>query len=74
MSVRWNDVNDSTTSLRQIYLPLLEQNDCTPPKCGELSKYTESAHPEMGDISSRCMNGSDEYDGRWRDTRQFHPS
>ena len=23
----------------QIYLSFLEQNDCTPPKCGELSEY-----------------------------------
>ena len=25
----------------QIYLSILEQNDCTPPKCGELSEYTD---------------------------------
>ena len=40
----------------QICLPLLEQNDCTPPKCGELSEYTDSAHTEVEDLSSRCMN------------------
>ena len=28
----------------QIYLYFLEQNDCTPPKCGELSEYTDSTH------------------------------
>ena len=42
----------------QIYLSFLEQNDCTPPKCGELSEYTDSAHTEVEDLSSRCMNGS----------------
>ena len=31
----------------QIYLSFLEQNDCTPPKCGELSEYTDSAHTEV---------------------------
>ena len=39
----------------QIYLSFLEQNDCTPPKCGELSEYTDSAHTEVEDLSSRCM-------------------
>ena len=42
----------------QIYFPMLEQNDCTPPKCGELSEYTDSAHTEVEDLSSSCMNGS----------------
>ena len=42
----------------QIYLSFLEQNDCTPPKCGELSEYTDTAHTEVEDLSSRCMNGS----------------
>ena len=42
----------------QIYLSFPEQNDCTPPKCGELSEYTDSAHTEVEDLSSRCMNGS----------------
>ena len=37
----------------QIYLSFLEQNDCTPPKCGELSEYTDSAHTEVEDLSSR---------------------
>ena len=37
--------------LYQIYLSFLEQNDCTPPE------YTESAHTEVEDLSSRCMNG-----------------
>ena len=27
----------------QIALSFPEQNDCTPPKCGELSEYTDSA-------------------------------
>ena len=42
----------------QIYLSFLEQNDCTPLKCVELSEYTDSAHTEVGDLSSRYMNGS----------------
>ena len=32
----------------QIYLSFPEQNDCIPPKCGELSEYTDSAHTEGG--------------------------
>ena len=39
----------------QIYLSFLEQNDCTPPKCGELSEYTDSDHTEVEDLSSRCV-------------------
>ena len=42
----------------QIYLSFLEQNDCTPPKCGELSEYTDSAHTEVEDPSLGCMNVS----------------
>ena len=38
--------------LYQIYLSFLEQNDCTPPKCGKLSEYTDSAHTEVEDLSS----------------------
>ena len=34
----------------QIYLSFLEQNDCTPPKCGELPEYTDSAHTEVEDL------------------------
>ena len=45
----------------QIYLSFSQQNDCIPPKCGELSEYTDSAHTEVEDPSSKCMNGSDEY-------------
>ena len=30
-----------------------------PPKCGKLSEYTDSAHTEVEDPSSRCMKGSD---------------
>ena len=37
----------------QICLSFLEQNDCTPPKCGKLSEYTDSAHTEVKDLSSR---------------------
>ena len=31
----------------QIYLSFFQQNYCTPPKCGELSEYTDSAHTEV---------------------------
>ena len=58
----------------QIYLFFLEQNDCTPPKCGEVSEYTDSAHTEVEDLSSRCMNGSNVYDRCGHDTRLLHPS
>ena len=58
----------------QIYCYVLEQTDCTPPKCGELSEYTDSAHIEVGDLSARYMNGSDVNDRRGHDTRQLHPS
>ena len=34
----------------------------TPPKCDELSEYTDSAHTKVEDISSRYMNGSNVYD------------
>ena len=46
----------------QIYLSMLEPNDCIPPKCGELSEYTVSAHTAVENLSSRCMNGSDAHD------------
>ena len=46
----------------QIYFSFLEQNDCTPPKCGELSEYTDSAHTEVEDPSLGCMNVSNVYD------------
>ena len=46
----------------QIYLSFLEQNDCTPPKCGELSEYTDSAHTGVEEFSSRYMNRSNVYD------------
>ena len=39
-----------------------QQNDCTPPKCGKLSEYTDHVHTEVEDLSSKCMNASDEYD------------
>ena len=45
----------------QIYLPMLEQNDCNPPKCGELSEYTDSCLSEMEDLSSICLNATPLY-------------
>ena len=50
------------------------RDDCTPPKCGELSEYTDSAHTEVEDHSLECMNGSNVYDRYGHDTRQLHPS
>ena len=44
--------------LYQIRLSLLEQDACSPPKYGELSEYTDNAHTEMDDLTSRYMNGS----------------
>ena len=46
--------------LYQIYISF--QNDCTPPKCGELSEYTDSAQTEVEDLFLRYMNGSNVYD------------
>ena len=54
----------------QIYLSFLEQNDCTPLKCGELSEYTDSALTEVEDPSLGCMNVSNVYDQCGHDTRQ----
>ena len=56
----------------QIYLSFLEQYDCTPPKCGELSEYTDSAHTEVENLSSRYMSGSNVYDRCGHDTRQLY--
>ena len=71
--IKWMlGVHDISSSKNII--PCLSKNYCTPPKCGKLSKYTDSAHTEVEDLSSRCMNGSDEYDRCGHDTTQFHPS
>ena len=43
----------------QIYPSLFGPNDCIPPKCDELSKYTDSAHTKVENLSSRGMNRSD---------------
>ena len=43
----------------QIYLSFL---DCTPPKRGKMSEYTDSAHTEVEDHSSIYVNESDAYD------------
>ena len=51
-----------------------QQNVCTTPKYGELSEYTDSAHTEVEDLSSRCLNWSDVCDRCGHDTRQLHPS
>ena len=55
----------------QMYLSFLEQNDCTPPKCGKLSEYTDSAHTEVEDLlGCMNMNVSNMYDRCGHDTRQ----
>ena len=41
----------------QIYVLLFAQNDSIPPKCGELSEYTDTAHSEVAGLSLSCMNG-----------------
>ena len=41
-------------SMYQIYHSLSLRDNCTPPKCGELSEYTDSAHTEVED-PSLCM-------------------
>ena len=62
MSAGWN-LNDATTSLPPFFFFFFpQQNDCTAPKCGELSEYTDSANTELVDPSSSCMKASDEYD------------
>ena len=43
-------------NIYQIYHFLSERNDCTPPKCGELSEYTDSAHTEV-ENPSWCTAG-----------------
>ena len=57
----------------QIYHFLFERDDCTPPKCGELSEYPDSALTEVEDPSLGCMNVSTMYDRCGHDTRQLHP-
>ena len=44
------------------FFSFFHKNYCTPPKCGKLSEYNDSAHTEVEGPSSRCMNASDEYD------------
>ena len=68
MSVEWN-LNDSTSSLPPniAFLYFFKENDPTQPKCDKLSKYTDSAHTELEDFSSRCINASDEYAGTTED-------
>ena len=61
-------------NIYQIYHSLFVRDDCTPPKCGELSEYTDSAHTEVEDPSLGCMNGSNVYDRCGHDPRQLHPS
>ena len=54
----WN-LNDSTTSLLpNISFLSRAKFFRTPPKCDELLEYTDSAHTEVEDLSSRYMNGS----------------
>ena len=52
-------VNDSITSdlFYQIYLSLFEPDACTPPKCGELSEYTDSVHTEV-EVDEMCVTNA----------------
>ena len=36
-------------NIYQIYHSFSVRDDCSPPKCGELSEYTDSAHTEVED-------------------------
>ena len=56
----WNLSDSSTFLPPNISFHFFQHNDCTPLKCGELSEYTDSAHTEVDDPSSRCMNGRKE--------------
>ena len=48
----WDEIQMISPHLFYQILPsLFELDDCTQPKCGELSKYTDSAHTEVG---ARC--------------------
>ena len=58
----------------QIYNFLSERDACTPPKCGAPSEYTDSAHTEVEDPSSGCMNESYMYGRYGHGTKQLHPS
>ena len=53
----------------QIYPSFLAENHCTPPKRGDLSEYTDSAHTEVEDLSLRYMNESDAHGRCGYDTR-----
>ena len=55
----------------QIYPSSSGLDECTPSKCGELSEYTGSAHTEVEDRSSKCINGSNMYDRCGHDISQF---
>ena len=57
----------------QIYHFLSQQDDCTPPKCGELSEYIDSAHTEVEDPSLWCMNGLNMYGRYGHDTKHYCP-
>ena len=48
----------------------LEQNYCTPPKCGDWSEYSDKWRIFL----QRCMKGSNMYDQFGHDKSQFHPS
>ena len=43
----WDGISTRPPLFFQIYLPLIEQNYCTPSKCCELSEYPDSAHTEV---------------------------
>ena len=47
------------------------RDDCTQPKCGAPSEYTDSAHTEVEDPSLGDMNGSYMYGRYGHDTKQL---
>ena len=69
-----NMIYDSTTSLLSNISSVTWAKWLHSLKCGELSEYTDSAHTEMEDLSSRYMNWSDVCIRCGHDNRQLHPS
>ena len=53
---------------------LFQNDDYFPPNCGELSEYTDSAHTEVEDLCSKCMNILNVYDQYEHNTRRIHAS
>ena len=67
-------LNDSTTSHTIYIFPFLSKMIALHQNVAKLSEYTDSAHTEVEDLSSRYMNGLNVHDRCGQDTRQRHPS